>query len=503
MRSRAELTAGLPAGARRRLEEVALFGEKNLEGLRRRSGETYAENGRNVAVILREISNDPELLSVAVLHDLLVHPRGKDILREAPLSPRQRRLVRSMHDLRGLRIDRRTADLDRVIEAFIAEADLLPLRMAHRLNDVRRLKHFSPAVRKSIARETLHMYAPIAGRLGMTAWRREMEDRCFPVLQPESAHTIRQLFSRREKADRLCLELAERFLARKCKEAGISASFEARMKGHFSAYRKMALKRRSFDELTDRLALRVIVPRLEDCYRVLGVVHASFHPMPGKLKDYIGAPKENGYQSIHTVVYPLPDVSDSPIEIQIRTGAMDRACEWGIAAHHEYKRRLYGLTDAESRVDLLRNFRQLREEALTPGQFEEALRQYFREDLLSVFDQRGKLHHLQTPATALDFALRISGKKCAELQEILVNGRARPLGTPLKNGDTVGAVFGSQCRLDSRWLRHCQYESSKALIRSLLPTKSGRRQVQSVRGPDRPNVPTFGQPDKGLAGTGG
>ncbi|TSC57381.1 MAG: GTP pyrophosphokinase [Candidatus Peregrinibacteria bacterium Greene0416_19] len=465
---RLPLSRRLQKGGRLRVEEASRFAAIHLSDLRRRSGESYAEHGTEVAVTLRELADDPSLLAVAILHDLLVHPDGDRLLAGSPLTVEERRLVQRMHPLRRLHIDANTEDLDKFIAALAADDRLLPLRMAHRLNDVRHLGRFAKPLQRRIATETLHMYSSIAGRLGMHAWRHEMEDACFRLLQPRIVRNLEGQLLAHATLDAACLKHARRFLTSRFAEEGIPCRIESRIKGLYAMYRKMVLKNRLFQELTDRLALRVIVDGVGNCYRALGVIHGSFHPIPGKLKDYIGAPKENGYRSIHTVVYPLPGISEQPIEIQIRTGEMHRECEFGVAKHGEYKNYLYALDARPSRVNLFRNLQSLREEVRSPRQFEEALRTYFREDHIAVFDDRNELYHLKRPVSALDFICHVYGRRSGRLRGLRINGRPQPAGTLLRDGDTVEPRFARDVLATRDWLAVCHHSRSRAILRGLL-----------------------------------
>src|SRR3989344_4348353 len=397
------LSAGRSASEREKLRRVDEFARRHLSALRRRSGESYAEHGREVAMVLYECCKDPALIAIALLHDLPVHPDGGELLAKSPLNSNERGIVQKMHALRRLHIDAKTEDLDLAIEAFMQDTRLLPLRMAHRLNDIRHFARFPQKLRRQIAHESLHMYTAIAGRLNMHLWRYEMEDRCFAILQPKMTEHLRERFKQMEKLDHACLHQTMTFLSRRLKKQRIPCELQHRIKGIYSTYRKMAIKRRTFEELTDRLAIRVIVPDTDSCYRALGIIHGAMHAVPGKLKDYIGMPKENSYRSIHTVVYPLPGVTEQPIEIQIRSRIMHEESEFGSSAHGEYKAAFYSLRNNHSRVNLFRNLQSLRAEARSPKQFEQALRKYFSEDHLAVFDHQNNLYHLKKPATVLDF----------------------------------------------------------------------------------------------------
>ncbi len=219
----ARLTRGLPAADAARLQDVWRYAREHLGALDRRSGESYAQHGLEVALTLRELGEDTSLLAVAVLNDLLEHPGGERLLRSSPLSGDERMLVRHMKTLRRLHIDSSSRDLDAVIAAFTVEPRLLPLRMAHRLNDIRHFDRFSRRLQKTLARETLHMYGAIAGRLGLHAWRVEMEEACFPVAHPAQAATLRNLFEEHRPADDACLRHACDFARRALAERGIRA----------------------------------------------------------------------------------------------------------------------------------------------------------------------------------------------------------------------------------------------------------------------------------------
>ncbi|HRH94199.1 MAG TPA: hypothetical protein PKV72_06755, partial [Candidatus Peribacteria bacterium] len=313
-----------------------------------------------------------------------------------------------------------------------------------------------------------HIYSAIAGRLGMHSWRREMENACFRIVSPATAGNLERKLSQSHKLDLSCLNHTKRFLARRLQQRGIGNKISFRVKSTYSIYRKMVAKHRRFEELTDRLALRIVVKRLEDCYLALGVVHGSLHPIPGKLKDYIGAPKENGYRSIHTVVYPLPGVTELPIEIQIRTEEMDYQCEYGIARHTDYKEYLYAINSPTTRINLFQNLEALRQQSRSPEQFEEALRTYFQDSHLPLFDEKNNLYHLRKPLTALDFACHTQGKRTAYVTAVRINGREQPLDTVLRSGDTVEVRCGHVRTIHHSWIHICRYKSSRRLIHELL-----------------------------------
>ena len=465
---RTDFITGLSQHDRRYMESVLDFAEAHLSSRVRRSGESYARHGQEVALVLREATDDMGLLSVALVHDIFALPDGEMLLQQSPLKSEYRQLAKQMNALRRLHIDASTQDLDYVIDAFIADARLLPLRMAHRLNDVRHLNRFTKTLRTAIAKESLHMYSSIAGRLGLYRWRYEMEDICFRYLQPNLVCRLEKQYASRQQIDDACLEQTEKFLRKTFKKNDVHCRIDARKKAVYSTYRKMIIKNRTFDELTDRLAIRIIVPDVMDCYKALAIVHGAMHPMPGKLKDYIGAPKENGYQSIHTVIYPLPGVTEQPIEMQIRSEAMHELNEYGMLSHGEYKNALYALHAAPGRVDLFQNLERLREDSRSPRQFEEALRKYFSHDRITVFDSESNLHHFKKPLTALDAVASMHPERFALLKTVKINGRKQAIDTQLRDGDTLEPLFGEESFVERAWLHACKSAVTKKHIRALL-----------------------------------
>lgn len=451
------------------MQEAARFAVDHLQTLKRRSGDDYAQHGLEVAATLQEATDDVSLLRVAILHDVLVDKNGPALLRSSPLTPDEQRLVRRMHRMRRLHIDEKTRDLDTVIGEFVADPRVTLLRMAHRCTDVEHIDRFSPSLQKSIARETLHMYTSIAGRLSMHAWRHRMEERCFRTLHGAAAERLEEQMRSLSKNDTACLRHATRYLQRALRAAKIPADISTRRKGLYSCYRKMILKERALTELNDRLALRIVVRGNDDCYRALGTVHATLRPMPGKLKDYIGAPKENGYRSIHTVVFPLPGVTEFPLEVQIRTAEMDRECEYGIAAHGGYKSQQYTLDSATTRANLFRNLAALRMENETPAEFSDALRHYFDDKQLLLFDDRGTAWYLHKPATVADFACHAAGPRAARLRQSMINGRPKSPDTPLQDGDTVMLRFGRTAQNIRMLIRCCKHPHAREMLAGLKP----------------------------------
>lgn len=460
-----EITAKLNSDFCMQLVKIKEFASKHLSAIKRRSGESYFQHGVELVEILQEVTRDKSLLAAALIHDILRHPQGGHLLEKSPLDFQTKKLAKEMYGLRRLHIYYRTEDLDVLISAFTKDWRLLFFRMAHRLNDIRHLDRFDPNLRRMIAKETFHMYTSFAGRLGLNVWRHEMETACFKVLYQQIASQLEEKFTAYRELDLACLNVTKKFLIRVLKKNHVKASVEYRIKSLYSTYRKMMFKKRKFEELTDRLAIRILVDKIEDCYKILGIVHNAMHPIPGKLKDYIGAPKENGYQSIHTVVYPMPGISEQPIEIQIRTREIHQTSEYGISSHHQYKDLVYSLHRGTTQVNLFRNLEILRREVSSPQQFEAALKTYFNENRLLIFDEKNNLYHIKRPASALDFAFQVYLEKFPRIRSIIVNGRIDSFDRLLKDGDVLRVNFSTIPTINKDWINACLQKQTRSFIK--------------------------------------
>lgn len=451
------------------VSELEVFVKKHLSNIiRKHTGESYAEHSIKMTATLKELTDDPTLLRGSMAHDVLMHPNGKNLLKEIDLSKREAKIVQKMHQLRRLHIDENVQDLGFVVRSFTNDKDIIILRLAHRLCDIRNIGKFKGDIKKSLARETIFAYGPIAGRLGFNAWRREMEDVSFAVLHPRYAKQLKDQFEAYRKFDLTCLRQTKKFVEKNLEKAGIKAEVHYRIKGVYSTYKKLLSSKYTFRTMPDRLAVRILVNTIDDCYRTLGIIHKIMRPMAKGVKDYIGAPKDNGYRSIHTVVYPLPHITEQQIEVQIRTLEMHQDCEFGLAAHYKYKHLNYALADHLSPVDILRNFETLRIETKSPQRFKEVLQNHLAGNKLIIFDQDNNIYHIGRPATVLDFVCLTQKKRCSKLKEVYVNGRPQPFAYTLHDGDTVRLSFAKHKTLKKDWLNFCQKKVNKEFLKSLL-----------------------------------
>ena len=331
-----------------------------------------------------------------------------------------------------------------------------------------------PAKQRRIARETLDIYAPLAGRLGMFRLKAELEDLSFFYLEPEAYQQIQEGLSRKKGALEKYNQDMCQFLREKLEEHHIKGEVSGRVKNFYSIYRKLQAQQITLDELYDLLAFRIIVDTVQECYETLGVIHALFRPVPGRLKDYIGMPKANMYQSIHTTVIGQ---GGERLEIQIRTREMHRVAEEGIAAHWSYKeRRAFHEKDAK-RFTWLKQMVDLQKELKNPQELLEGVRLELYPDEVYAFTPTGDVKELPRGATLVDFAYAIHsevGNRCTGAK---VNGRMVPLRTELANGDTVEIITSPHHQPSRDWLQFVKTTKARHKIRQWLKVAEREQSV--------------------------
>lgn len=289
---------------------------------------------------------------------------------------------------------------------------------------------------KDIARETLELYVPLADRMGMGALRTRLEDACFHLLQPTVHAEISRSIEPIRAEDQICLSLLEDGIAQLLEQHSIDATIQSRTKGLYSIYSKMCRLNSSLDDVMDRIGLRIIVPSVEDCYQVLGHLHTRFRPVPGTFDDYIALPKENGYQSLHTCVYPVPDVSVKPVEFQIRTEEMHRQAEYGVAAHWLYKDRAEAEAEDRRQLERLRHLLPKSDKTFDLTTFLDRLHRRIDDDRLVVFRDNGHAMRLPANTTIGDLVRQLSASSDREIL-VQVNGVSHPPDYPLRDGDSI------------------------------------------------------------------
>jgi GTP pyrophosphokinase len=479
------------------LNRAYVFAMMAHGGQTRHSGDPYFSHPLAVAAILTQLRADPAAVTTALLHDVVEDTKYSIADIKNIFGPEIARLVDGVTKLSQIELrDEASVQAENFRKLVVAMADdvrVLLVKLADRLHNMRTL-HFldSPEKRRRIAHETMEIYAPLAGRIGVQRFREELEDIAFRELTPDAHGTIsRRLEEFQRHSVSGVVELGN-LLREKLRAAGLTAQVYSREKRPYSIWRKMQRKNVSFDELADIYAFRILVESVEDCYRALGVIHASWRMIPDEFDDYISAPKPNNYQSIHTAVIgpPWEDGRRQRIEIQIRTFEMHEMAERGVAAHWQYKEGggRSGAADiaASGQFDPYETPRRLVEMFQTGEDPDEALRYAKLElfqDQVFCFTPKSRVIALPKGSTPLDFAYALHTDVGDECIGAKINGVQRPLRTALNTGDSVEILRSESAPVPAEWesiavtgrarsairrrIKKMQYDEHVALGRSI------------------------------------
>jgi GTP diphosphokinase / guanosine-3',5'-bis(diphosphate) 3'-diphosphatase len=410
----------------------------------RASGDPFFAHPLEVAAILTELKLDDATIVAAVLHDTVEDTSATLEEIENLFGAEIRQLVDGLTKIKKLDLVSRKAaqgeNFRKLLLAISEDIRVLLVKLADRLHNMRTLQFKKPESRLRTAEETLEIYAPLAGRMGMQDLREELEDLAFRNLKPEAYETVTKRLEEVTAEDGALITEIEDDLKDKLAKRGIAAEVSGRRKRPYSIYKKMERKSVSFEQLSDIFGFRVIVDSLDDCYRVLGIVHTTWPMVPGRYKDYISTPKQNDYRSIHTTVV---GPGRQRVELQIRTDAMERIAEFGIAAHARYKdgRTSTDGPHAESRAYAwLRRTVDLLAEGDNPEEFLEHTKLELFHDQVFCFTPKGRLIALPRGATPIDFAYAVHTDVGNTAVGVRINGRIAPLLTELTNGDEVEII---------------------------------------------------------------
>ncbi len=440
---------------------------------KRKSGEPYIIHPLFVASIVAELMPDPPSIAAALLHDTVedVEEVTLEVI-EKEFSEEIARMVDGVTKLGRLnfadREEQQAESLRKMIFAMSKDIRVVIIKLADRLHNMRTLGFQPPDRQLAIARETLDIYAPLAHRLGVYTIKQELEDLSLRYIDPEGYRNVAQKvgMKRTEREDNIKLVISE--LSQKLDEAGIKYEIDGRPKHLYSIYRKMVIQNKSFDQIYDLIAIRVIVETVPDCYLVLGIVHTLWNQVPGRFKDYISVPKANMYRSLHTTVIGGRKIP-FPFEIQIRTWEMHRIAEYGIAAHWRYKEGGDGSNTLDQKLYWLRQILDWQSETRDSHEFMDGLKTDLFSEEVFLFTPKGDIISMQRGATPLDFAYRIHshvGNACVGAR---VNGKMVPLDTELQTGDRVEILTSSSSKGPSMdWLNLVKTQQAKAKIRQFF-----------------------------------
>lgn len=458
------------------------FAEKAHDGQVRKSGDPYFCHPVAVAVILTDLMLDGTTIAAGLLHDCVEDCEGctLDGIRQQ-FGDEVAVLVDGVTKLSQLNFaNREEAQAETLRKMFLAMAKdirVVLIKLADRLHNMRTLKYQKPERQVPIARETLDIYAPLAHRLGVYTVKWELEDLALRYIDPEGYYELVRLVGmKREEREQLIAQVTQELKGR-LTEAGIKCEIDGRPKHFYSIYKKMKSQNKSFDQIMDLIAVRVLVDTKQDCYFALGIVHTIWPQVPGRFKDYISMPKANMYQSLHTTVVN----QGRPFEVQIRTFEMHRTAEYGIAAHWRYKEGK-AVDELDTKLSWLRRILDWQSDAKDPGDFSELIKFDLFADEVFVFTPKGDVVSLPRGATPLDFAYRIHsavGNRCIGAK---VNGRIVPLAHQLETGDFVEVMTSSSSHGPSRdWLNIVKTSEAKAKIRAWLKKEQREENIDHGR----------------------
>jgi RelA/SpoT family (p)ppGpp synthetase len=464
-----KLEAYLPHEDVERVQAAYDFAYQAHEGQRRRSGEPYITHPVAVADLLADLRLDAQTLIAAILHDVMEDtPTLKEEI-TTRFGTEVAELVDGVSKLDQIQFkSRREAQAEsfrKMLLAMVRDIRVIMVKLADRTHNMRTLGSMPPAKRRTIARETLDIYAPIANRLGMHAIKVELEDLGFRSLYPRRYKVIETAVRKAKGNQKQFVGRIKVALEAALARAQIPARVEGREKDVYSIYQKMRRKKVSLAEIVDVYGFRIIVDRADTCYRTLGIVHSVYKPMPGRFKDYIAIPRANGYQSLHTTLF---GPNSLPIEVQIRTVEMHHVAESGIAAHWQYKE---GDSSGRSYSDRAREWLQQLVEIQQGGNSEEFLESVKVDlfpDKVYVFTPKGDIRRLPRGSTCVDFAYDVHtdvGNRCVAAK---VDRRLVPLRTPLRNGQTVEIITAKGATPNPSWVNFVVTAKARAAIRQYL-----------------------------------
>ncbi len=455
------------------------------EGQFRASGEPYIVHPIAVADLLRDIGASASVIAAGFLHD---------VVEDTDLTPEQlegyfggevRGLVEGVTKLGGIHFTTRTeAQAENLRKMFLAMASdirVVLVKLADRLHNMRTLGSLQTDKQQRIASETREIYAPLANRLGIGRFKWELEDLAFKLLEPEPYREIQeQVATKRSKREER-LSITEQLLQERLASVGLNnCEVTGRPKHLYGIWSKMQRQQKEFHEIYDVAALRIIAPSLEACYRALAVVHDTFKPIPGRFKDYIGLPKPNGYQSLHTAVIGR----HRPIEVQIRTPEMHRVAEFGIAAHWKYKEGGSPAAGTTARFNWLRQLVEWQQEGGNDdhNDYLASIKEDLFDEEVFVFTPNGDVVGLRKGSTAVDFAYRIHSEVGNNCHGTRINDRLCPLSTKLKNGDFVEILTSKTSHPSLDWLNFVATPTARNRIRQWY--KKSHRSETIQRGKD-------------------
>ncbi len=460
------------------LRKAYVFSAREHKNQVRSSGEPYLFHPLEVAHLLAELRLDTASIVSGLLHDV-VEDTLTDIEHvERYFGTDVAHIVAGVTKISKLQFSSQeqaeAENLRKMILAMVDDIRVILVKLADRLHNMRTLEHLPEHKRERIARETMEIYAPIANRLGIGRFKSELEDLSFKHLEPEAYRALAETLAARRKISDEFIEGTRKQLEEALAEQKIQAQITGRVKGLHSIYRKMRAQKIRVDQVYDYVAFRVLTESVKDCYAALGIVHAIWRPVPGRIKDYLAMPKPNMYQSLHTSV--MTD-RGQPFEVQIRTHEMHLVAEEGIAAHWQYKES-GRLSDGDAqKMAWLRQILDWQQDLEDPREFLEMVKVDLYPEEVYAFTPKGQVLSLPRGATPIDFAYRIHTEVGHHCVGAKVNGRIVPLKYELQNGDIVEILTQAGRHPSHDWLALAKTSKARSKIRGWINANERARAV--------------------------
>ncbi len=464
-----------------KIREAYNFLQETLSTEKEKDRTLDVEVPLNTAEILADLTTDEEAIMAALLYSLVKNEFTTPAELEERFGPGVSKLVQGVTRTSRVkfksRLEEQAENFRKMLLAMAQDLRVVMLNLAKRLQVMRNIEKLDESTQQEIATETIEIYAPLAHRLGIALIKWELEDLCLKILHPAAYHELEERVPQDRKERNDYIKKVIHLIEKEMKAQGLPGTVVGRSKHFYSIYQKIVKRGVSFEDIFDLAALRIITQKPSQCYAILGLIHSLWKPVPGRFKDYIGVPKTNMYQSLHTTVIAL---EGQKVEFQIRTEEMHRVAEEGIAAHWKYKEGSRGksaVSSLDQKLAWLRQLLEWQQEVKNPREFMENVKTDLFEDTVYIFTPNGEIKELPRGATPLDFAYSIHsdvGNNCTGAK---INTRMVPLKTALKTGDTV-EILTSKNQVPSKdWLKLVKTTKAKNRIRHFLKQEEHKQSL--------------------------
>src|SRR5687768_10700560 len=465
------------------LRRAYVFSALEHKGQVRHSGDPYLVHPLEVADFLADMRLDVVAVSAGLLHDVVEDTLATPERIAELFGPEIAHVVEGVTKLGAIPFssseERQAENLRKMLLAMVDDIRVILVKLADRLNNMRTLHHLPEERRHKIAQETLDIYAPIANRLGMSKVKNELEELAFKSLEPKAYESLqRKVEAKRKHAESIIGDLTKTIRAKLAEAQVPLIELDGRIKRLFSIHRKLIRQKIDIEQVYDFVALRVITSSVKDCYAALGIIHQTWSPVPGRIKDFIAMPRPNGYQALHTSV-----ISELgfPFEVQIRTEEMHRRAEEGIAAHWKYKEGRVGDHRDERYFQWLRQLLEVQQEVRDPQEFMQNLKIDLYPEEVYIFTPKGEVRSLPRGATPVDFAYGIHTDVGNQCVGAVINGKMVPLRTRLQNGDIVEILTQSGHKPSRDWLAFVVTSRARNKIKHVLQGEERARSLELGR----------------------